>query len=125
MGSQSFSSSFFFLRAALGVLMIAGLTGAGLAQNVAREVTVTGEVTDPSNAAVVNAQVTLTNNASHSAKHAVTNQAGVYRFQEVVPGTYTLTRRLTSRSCAMRSTRATMTGWLPTILACTQRTRWM
>src|SRR3984885_3084252 len=39
---------------------------------------ITGAVTDASDAAVVSAQVTLTNNASHIIRHTTTNQTGLY-----------------------------------------------
>ena len=77
----------FFMKIALGLLMVAGLVQASSAQNT----TVTGKVTDPSNAAVVNAQVTLTNNASRSMQQAATNQEGLYTFPSVGSDTYTLT----------------------------------
>jgi iron complex outermembrane receptor protein len=71
----------------LFLLILFCLTKASMAQNIA----LIGEVTDPSNAAVVNAQATLTNNASHAVRHATTNPAGVYTFPSVTPGTYSLT----------------------------------
>ena len=77
----------FFMKIALGLLMVAGLVQASSAQNT----TVTGKVTDPSNAAVVNAQVTLTNNASRNMRQATTNQEGLYTFPSVGSDTYTLT----------------------------------
>ena len=52
------------------LFIFACLGGASVAQNV----TLTGEVTDPSNSAVVNAEATLTNNSSHTVRHATTNQ---------------------------------------------------
>jgi iron complex outermembrane receptor protein len=69
------------------LLILFSLVEASTAQNVA----LTGEVTDTSNAAVVNAQATLTNNGSHAVRHVTTNQAGVYTFPSVKPGTYSLT----------------------------------
>jgi carboxypeptidase family protein len=46
----------------------------------------TGEVTDPSGAAVTGATVTLKNTATGLNFSAVTNSIGVYRFSEVPPG---------------------------------------
>jgi iron complex outermembrane receptor protein len=76
-----------FCRASLLLLFVLSFgCSAVLAQSAA-----TGEVTDPSGAAVVNAQVTLTSNRSHLAQHATTNEAGVYSLLSVEPGSYTLT----------------------------------
>src|SRR5580704_17276489 len=49
-----------------------------------------GVVVDPANAAVANAPVTLTNNATNSSRTAITDNAGTYRFLQVDPGTYTV-----------------------------------
>jgi iron complex outermembrane receptor protein len=77
----------FFGKIALGLLMIAGLVPVSAAQTT----TVSGKVTDPVNAAVVSAQVTLTSNASHSTRHFTTNHDGLYTFPSVGSDTYTLT----------------------------------
>lgn len=53
--------------------------------------TVGGEVTDPSEAAVTNARVTLTNNQSRTEQHTTTNGTGLYSFPLVQHGNYTLT----------------------------------
>jgi iron complex outermembrane recepter protein len=79
---QSFLRSF---PLALALSLLVRVT-VSMAQNV----TVTGGVTAPSNAMVVNAQATLTNNTSHVVWHSTTNEAGIYTFLSVVPGTYTL-----------------------------------
>ena len=49
-----------------------------------------GVVTDPSNAAVPNATVTLTNTDPNLQRTATTDQQGSYVFAEVVPGNYVL-----------------------------------
>lgn len=72
---------------ALSLLMLAGMAQASAAQNQ----NLTGDVTDPAHAAVVDAQVTLTSNANRSTRNAVTNQAGTYTFTSVPAGAYTLT----------------------------------
>lgn len=51
---------------------------------------VTGTVTDPTGAAVPNAQVTLTNEGTQVAQNANTGSNGTYRFPLVPPGAYTL-----------------------------------
>src|ERR1700748_1356111 len=50
-----------------------------------------GEVTDPSGAAVANAQVTFTNNRTQATRHTSTDTTGQYRLQALSPGDYTLT----------------------------------
>jgi protocatechuate 3,4-dioxygenase beta subunit len=71
----------------LGLLLVLGAQPAwGQATTSLR-----GVVTDPSGAAVPNAQVTLTNTATNTVRTAVTGSDGAYAFTEVQPGTYTLT----------------------------------
>src|SRR6266849_5033328 len=53
--------------------------------------TIAGTVTDPSNAAVADATVTLTDTATNIPRTATTNEVGRYVFANVPPGTYTLT----------------------------------
>src|ERR1700722_12474962 len=53
--------------------------------------TINGQVVDPSGAAVVNAQTTLTDGAGQAIQHATTNASGQFSFPSVAPGTYTLT----------------------------------
>lgn len=52
---------------------------------------VTGTVTDASGAAVPGAQVTLTNEATNTSLTAETSDTGIYTFDLVQPGTYTVT----------------------------------
>ncbi len=49
---------------------------------------VTGTVTDPTNAVVPNASVTLTNLGANATQTTNTNSGGGYRFAFVTPGTY-------------------------------------
>src|SRR6201993_212026 len=51
----------------------------------------TGTVTDPSGAAVPNAKVTVTNQATGLSVSATTNQSGSYTARELPIGTYKLT----------------------------------
>lgn len=53
--------------------------------------TLRGTVTDPSGAAVPNAQVILTNVATNAIRNAVSNSNGEYEFPYVDPGTYQIT----------------------------------
>src|SRR5215471_18748377 len=49
---------------------------------------ITGEVTDPSGAITPGASVTATNMATNIARVTRTNEAGIYSFPALVPGTY-------------------------------------
>ena len=51
---------------------------------------VTGTVTDPSGAAVPNANVTLKNNDTGATQNTTTNSTGAYRFALLNPGSYSL-----------------------------------
>ena len=53
--------------------------------------TVSGIVTDPSNAVVAGAAITLTDTATNISRTANSNATGRYFFADVTPGTYTLT----------------------------------
>src|SRR5215472_5155606 len=50
----------------------------------------TGNVTDPSGAAVPNAKVTITNQATNLAIQTTTNSAGVFTAKELPIGTYNI-----------------------------------
>ena len=52
---------------------------------------VQGTVTDPTGAAIPNAQVTLTNTATHTARSTVTDGSGLYSLPNVPVGPYSLT----------------------------------
>jgi len=52
---------------------------------------ITGQVTDPSGAAVVNASVALINRQTHAVLQASTGTARIYKFLDVPPANYTLT----------------------------------
>src|SRR5246127_2731783 len=49
---------------------------------------ITGTVTDPSGAAISNAEVTLKNNATGDTQTHTTNDQGAYRFSLLSPGVY-------------------------------------
>ena len=51
--------------------------------------TFTGTVTDPSGAAIANAQVKITNPGTGLALSATTSQSGFYSAKELPPGNYT------------------------------------
>ena len=52
---------------------------------------VQGTVFDPSNRAIAGAGVTLTNNANGLISNTQTNDLGIYRFENVPPGNYSIT----------------------------------
>jgi len=52
--------------------------------------TLTGTVRDPAGAVIPNAQVTLTNQATKTVEKLSTNEAGIFVFPSVLPGTYSL-----------------------------------
>jgi iron complex outermembrane recepter protein len=58
---------------------------------MAQDTVVSGTVTDPSRSAIVNAQASLTNNASHAVRRVTSNQTGIFTFRSVPSGNYTLT----------------------------------
>src|SRR6266849_4232675 len=51
---------------------------------------ITGTVTDASGAVVPNAKVTVINQATQVASHAITSSAGTYTVTDLIPGTYTV-----------------------------------
>ena len=51
---------------------------------------ITGEVRDSSGAVIGGANVTITNAGTNAARTTVTNEAGVYSFPALNPGTYNL-----------------------------------
>jgi hypothetical protein len=71
------------------VIGIIGLGNSAYAQSA--NGSVVGTVTDPSGSAIVNATVTLTNNATQDKLTAQASQSGEYQFLVVPPGEYTLT----------------------------------
>ena len=73
----------FFVFVALSIL--AQSAGAQTVSGV-----ITGTVKDPTDAVVVNAGLTLTNDATGAHRTAVTNEVGLYTFNAVQPGAYTL-----------------------------------
>ena len=70
--------------------LVALVPAALYSQNISSG-TIAGTVTDPSNAAVADATVTLTDTATNIPRTTATNEVGRYVFANVPPGTYTLT----------------------------------
>jgi Carboxypeptidase regulatory-like domain len=80
--------SFFFSSTLLALLLCAAFPG--LAQTTTMG-TITGLVTDPSNAVVPDATVTIQDTATKAVRTITTNSAGRYVFVDVPPGTYDIT----------------------------------
>jgi Carboxypeptidase regulatory-like domain/TonB-dependent Receptor Plug Domain len=76
------------LRSVFGLLLIALLCVTAIAQT--SRGTLTGTVTDSSGAVVSNATVKITEGATGITRQTTTNEAGIYRFDAVDLGTYTI-----------------------------------
>lgn len=74
----------------LACLMILFFSSSATIQAQATSGTAVGTITDATNAAVVGAQVTLTNNGTGDMRTANTNSTGGYQFVNVSPGNYKL-----------------------------------
>src|SRR3974390_1842439 len=72
---------------------IALFTAALAAQTVSSSLL--GTVTDPTNAVVPNAPITLTDTDTGSVRSAVTDSSGLFRFLDLPPGNYTVSVRMT------------------------------
>ena len=66
------------------------LSGFSLFAQTAGTGALTGTVTDPSGAVIANATVTVTNNGTGQARTAVTGTDGVYKFNLLPPGSYSV-----------------------------------
>jgi Carboxypeptidase regulatory-like domain len=80
------------LKFALVLLLVVGLCGAvPVWAQSASSGTVSGIVSDPSNAVVAGAAITLTDSATNISRTASSNATGRYFFADVTPGTYSVT----------------------------------
>ncbi|MGD1090319.1 MAG: carboxypeptidase regulatory-like domain-containing protein, partial [Verrucomicrobiota bacterium] len=75
------------LRPLFGLWLLTALTVQSHAQSITSG-DVTGTVTDPTNAAIPGAAVTLTNVSTNGTQRTTTGGAGDYRFAFISPGTY-------------------------------------
>src|ERR1700758_4930449 len=82
-------SNRYLLLCARTCLLVALSTNAAVAQSLTSG-DITGSVTDPSGAAISNAQVTLKNIATGTTQTHTTNDQGTYRFSLLSPGAYTV-----------------------------------
>ncbi len=74
----------------IGLLLATGLLCASVALPQTSRGTVTGNVTDPSGAVIVGAEVILTNTLTNLSRTTTTNGEGLYRFEAVDLGTYSV-----------------------------------
>src|SRR5260370_6901152 len=79
----------YLLLCAFPCLLVSLATNAAMSQSLTSG-DITGIVTDPSGAAISNAQVTLKNNATGATQTHTTNDQGTYRFSLLSPGEYTV-----------------------------------
>ena len=79
----------YLLLCAFTCLQVALSTNAAMGQSLTSG-DITGIVTDPSGAAIANAEVTLKNNATGATQTHTTNDQGTYRFSLLSPGAYTV-----------------------------------
>ena len=111
----SFYSSVIKLNRIAGVILLCAAF-VSLAPKCSAQVlygSLTGNVTDPTKAAVPGAQVEALNVATGVARQSSTDDAGVYRFGELLPG---ITRsRLRPRTSAQKLSR--IFAWMPTTLS--------
>ena len=73
----------------LTMLLVSLMSGIAIAQEF--RASVTGRITDPSGAAVPNANVTIRNAQSNEAVTVTTNSEGIYNATFLRPGVYTIT----------------------------------
>jgi hypothetical protein len=78
----------FAAKAALVALIAVLVAGLGFAQT--SNGTIAGAVTDATGAAISNAKVTATSNNTGEVRTTTTNGVGAYRFESVLPGTYSI-----------------------------------
>jgi hypothetical protein len=73
-----------------GVFLIFGFLGAFCLSALAQEATIVGTVTDPSNAAVPNVAIKITNTDTNQVRNITTNQAGEYVAPDLHIGHYVI-----------------------------------
>jgi hypothetical protein len=84
----------FWINSLRALVLVVAVTLAGsamLSYGQGTSGSLTGQVTDPSGAAVANANVTLKNVDTDSVQTAISNAAGIYLLKPVMPGNYSLT----------------------------------
>lgn len=91
----------FMFRSALGLLLLASVSATAIAQT--SRGTLTGTVTDSSGAVVSRATVKITEGATGITRQTTTNSAGIYRFDAVDLGNYTVSVQAPGFSGAAKS----------------------
>src|SRR5262245_10652628 len=89
----------------IGFFILGALVFLPAAWPQASSSTVRGSVTDPHQAVVPHASITLTNTATNVSRSTLSNEAGVYVFPGVFPGPY----RLTAESPGMQKYEGNLT----------------
>jgi outer membrane receptor protein involved in Fe transport len=87
----------------IGTLLCLTALAAGLAFSQAVNGTIVGTVTDASGGAIVNAKITLTETNTKIVHSRLTNEAGVYGFPEMPPGTYEVSAEMPGFKREVRS----------------------
>src|SRR6516165_6903015 len=75
----------------VSVILVVTMLSAGPARAQVAGATLSGTVSDPSGAAIVGAQVSVTNRATGVNRIVVTDAAGVYAVPNLQPGNYDVT----------------------------------
>ena len=78
------------IRCLAGLVCVAVASGVATPLGAQTLGEITGVVSDSSGAVIVGAKVTVTNTATNASRTAVSNDAGVYSFPAMQPGSYTL-----------------------------------
>jgi len=78
-----------------GIFLVCGLLGAFCLSALAQEATIVGTVTDPTNAAVPNVAITVTNTDTGVVNHLTTSAAGDYVAADIHIGHYTVHAEVT------------------------------
>jgi hypothetical protein len=79
------------MQSLLGAVIVAGVMAPGVATAQTERGSVLGKIADTTGAVVPNATVTLVNDATGVMLTTTANSAGEYSFQDLNPGSYTLT----------------------------------
>jgi len=88
--TRGFSAKGFRILVLAATVVVSFVGSAGMAVAQGTNGSLTGQVTDPSGAAIPRASVTLTNIDTNTVQSAATDATGVYQFILVPPGNYSL-----------------------------------
>lgn len=79
------------VRTACGLLIAGVVSLAGMTADAQFRASIQGTVTDPTGAAIPNAQVTLTDTATNATRTSTSNAEGVYNFAQLPPDHFNIT----------------------------------